>query len=147
MIFSPNIPAFDGIIENVNVTFQALRNVSRAAEMWLNVSPQIHNALNTMNATNILEVIQSLNISLPFLSNLTAEDLANQMEMYCIESLFGFKTKFEIFHLQDQFDCLSTGYFGYNCRYLHRRTLLQITRYRMSVSIFLLIFSATNSTN
>jgi len=36
-----------------------------------------------MNATNILEVIQALNISLPFLSNLTAEELANQMEMYC----------------------------------------------------------------
>jgi hypothetical protein len=83
VVYSPNIPAFDGIIENVNVTFQALRNVSRAAEMWLNVSPQIHNALNTMNATNFLEVIQALNISLPFLSNLTAEDLANQMEMYC----------------------------------------------------------------
>ena len=71
-MYAPNTAAFNRVIENVNKTFQDLRNVQNVTNNWLNdISPRITELLYRLegaieNATN------SINSTIPGHENITS---------------------------------------------------------------------------
>ena len=79
LIYAPNLPAFNRIIENVNVTFQELRKVQNFSKVWSQeISPALKGFLNQIEVPGtIVNISQFINTTLPQLDDLISSMLQN----------------------------------------------------------------------
>ncbi len=79
LIYAPNSPAFNRIIENVNVTFQELRKVQNFSKVWSQeISPALKGFLNQIEVpSTIVNISQFINTTLPQLDDLISSMLQN----------------------------------------------------------------------
>lgn len=83
LVYAPNLPAFDPVIQEVNQTFQELKKVQELSNMWLNeISPSIKRFLDRLDPEIINNITENINppnldMATTLLTN-NASDLINK---------------------------------------------------------------------
>ena len=100
LLYAPNLPAFNRVIENVNVTFQDLRKLKNFSRVWTQeVSPALKGFLNQIDVSDtIANISQFINTTVPQLDALISSMLQNLTSQIstCVLTIIFVSLKFNL---------------------------------------------------
>ena len=100
LLYAPNLPAFNLVIENVNVTFQDLRKLQNFSRVWTQeVSPALKGLLNQIDVSDtIANISQFINTTVPQLDALISSMLQNLTSQIstCVLTIIFVSLKFNL---------------------------------------------------